>query len=160
SAAARLPQAGRPAGLVARLARLAIFAFPVVFVLVMIWMQPITTTDLYGYVARGYLYAHLHQNPMIAKATLLPAGLAVDRPAAPYGPLWLLIAGGVVRVAGENLLANMLLFKAVAAAAALGAMALVDGLARSLFPARRLRAFVLFAWSPLLLFEAIGNGHN
>ena len=81
----------------------------------MIWMQPITTTDLYGYVARGYLYAHLHQNPMITPAQLLPGGILVDRPAAPYGPVWLLIAGAVSLVAGENLLLNMLLFKVIAA---------------------------------------------
>jgi hypothetical protein len=159
-AVTRLPQCGAVAERAQRLARRAVFAFPVVFVLVMIWMQPITTTDLYGYIARGYLYVHAHLNPMIYPAQQLPGGLTVDRPAAPYGPLWLLIAAGIVRVAGENLLANMLLFKLVAALAVLGAMLLVDALGRTLWPGRRLRVFVLFAWSPLVVFEAVGNGHN
>jgi len=159
-AAGRLPQIARPTERTARLARRAVLIFPVVFVVILIWMQPITTTDLYGYVARGYLFAHLHLNPMLAPATALPGGLHVDRPASPYGPLWLLMCAGVSRLAGENLLANMLLFKLIAALAAVAAMALVDALARRLFPTRRLRIYVLFAWSPLLLFEAIGNGHN
>jgi hypothetical protein len=159
-AAGRLPQMAVPAARVERLARRAVLLFPIAFVAILIWMQPITTTDLYGYVARGYLFAHLHLNPMLLPAKILPGGLTDDRPAAPYGPLWILIAAGITRICGESLLANMLLFKLIAAAATVGSMALVDGLARRLMPARRLRAYVLFAWSPLLLFEAIGNGHN
>ena len=141
-------------------ARIALVALPVLFTLVMIWMQPITTTDLYGYVARGYLYAHLHQNPMITPAQLLPGNILVDRPAAPYGPVWLLIAGAVSLVAGENLLLNMLLFKVFAAICFFGAILVVDMLAKRLYPSRRLVIFVMFAWSPLVLFETIGNGHN
>jgi 4-amino-4-deoxy-L-arabinose transferase-like glycosyltransferase len=141
-------------------ARITLVALPVLFTLVMIWMQPITTTDLYGYVARGYLYAHLHQNPMITPAQLLPGNILVDRPAAPYGPVWLLIAGAVSLVAGENLLLNMLLFKVFAAVCFFGAILVVDALAKRLYPTRRLVIFVMFAWSPLLLFETIGNGHN
>ncbi|HEX6820133.1 MAG TPA: glycosyltransferase family 39 protein [Ktedonobacterales bacterium] len=159
-AAGRLPQILVPSERREQWARRLVFFLPALFVLILIWMQPITTTDLYGYVARGYLYVHLHLNPMIDGAKLLPGGLSVDRPAAPYGPLWLLIAAGVSRLAGENLLANMLLFKLIAALATIAAFALVDRLVRQLFPERRLRAYVLFAWSPLLLFEAIGNGHN
>lgn len=141
-------------------ARRGVLLFPALFILVMIWMQPVTTTDLYGYVARGYLYAILHHNPMTTPAFRLPGGLVVDRPAAPYGPAWLLLAGLIARVSGENLLGSMLAFKAVEAAATIAAIVLVDRLALALYPARRLRTVVLFAWSPLLIFEAIGNGHN
>jgi 4-amino-4-deoxy-L-arabinose transferase-like glycosyltransferase len=139
---------------------ISLIAFPLLFTLVMIWMQPITTTDLYGYVARGYLYAHLHQNPMITPAQFLPGNILVDRPAAPYGPVWLLIAGAVSLVAGENLLLTMLLFKVIAAVGLFATILVVDTLAKRLYPARRLTIFVMVAWSPLLLFETIGNGHN
>ena len=63
-------------------------------------------------------------------------------------------------VSGENLLLNLLLFKVVGFLSVAGAIWLVDYLARELYPARRLRILVLFGWSPLLLFEAVGNGHN
>lgn len=137
-----------------------IFGLPVIFALVMIWMHPVTTTDLYGYVARGYLSVHYHENPMITAASHLPGGYSVDRPASPYGPGWLLIAALFSWLSGENLLLNMLLFKAIAAISIIVALALVDALARRLYPERRLRIAVLFGWSPLLFFESAGNGHN
>ncbi|MEO7002957.1 MAG: glycosyltransferase 87 family protein [Ktedonobacterales bacterium] len=143
-----------------RLMRLMALGFPAIFALVMLWMQPVTTTDLYGYVARGYLYAQLHQNPMVDPAYQLPGGLSVDRPAAPYGPLWLLITWVVAKLSGENLLMSMLLFKGIAAVAMLASLFLLDQLAKRFFPESRLQLDVLIGWSPLLLFEAIGNGHN
>ncbi|MBF6590390.1 MAG: DUF2029 domain-containing protein, partial [Ktedonobacterales bacterium] len=143
-----------------RLAHYGALLFPLVFILIMIWMQPVTTTDLYGYVARGYLFVFKHANPMTTPATLLPGGLLVDRPAAPYGPAWLLVAALVSRVAGQNLLANMLAFKVIEGIATVAALLLIDHLARELYPQRRVRILVLFGWSPVLIFEAIGNGHN
>src|SRR5262249_18138481 len=133
---------------------------PLAFAAILIWMQAVTTTDLYGYVARGYLFTHLHLNPMVSGATALPGGLSVDRPPSPYGPAWLLIAGAVALVSGENLLLNLLLFKVIAFLGVAAALWLVNDLARSLYPERRLRIIALFGWSPLLLFEAVGNGHN
>ena len=156
---ARIPQIGRATDPQTWLRR-SVFLFPLLFGAIMVWMQPVTTTDLYGYVARGYLYAQLHQNPMITKATLLPGGLSVDRPPSPYGPAWMVVTALVSEVAGNNLLANMLLFKFIGLAGVAVAIWLVDYLARKLYPQRRLRILVLFAWCPLLLFDSIGNGHN
>jgi 4-amino-4-deoxy-L-arabinose transferase-like glycosyltransferase len=141
------------------LRRLAM-GFPLAFIGVLIWMQPVTTTDLYGYVARGYLYAHLHFNPMTTPAFLLPQGLLVSRPPAPYGPLWLLICGAFSLLAGEHLLLNMLMFKLVGAAGVIVGLLLVRVLAFRLFPGSVATIVMFLAWNPLLLFEAVGNGHN
>ncbi|MGH2517654.1 MAG: hypothetical protein ACRDHP_18545, partial [Ktedonobacterales bacterium] len=86
TAVSRVRQTGLPKTPEDRLVRrVALFA-PAVFAALMIWMQPVTTTDLYGYIARGYLLAHLHLNPMTNVATQLPGGFLVSRPDAPYGP--------------------------------------------------------------------------
>lgn len=145
-----------------RMARRLVIGFAALFVLIQFWMQPITSTDLYGYIARSYLIANLHQNPTIALSTQLPGDYLVPhaRPPAPYGPIWLLICGLVGVLSGENLLLAMLLFKAIMAAATIGAIVLVAYLADKLLPGQRVQAIVLFAWSPLLIFEAVGNAHN
>jgi len=160
TAVSRVKQTGVPKTRSDRLVRRVTLAAPAVFAALMIWMQPVTTTDLYGYIARGYLMVHLHLNPMTQAATQLPGGFVVSRPAAPYGPAWLLVAGLVSRLADENLLANMLAFKLIGFAGVLVALWLVDALARRLAPERRLRIYVLVGWSPLLIFESVGNGHN
>ena len=144
----------------ARVAKRLIYLAPIVFSLILIWMQPVTTTDLYGYVARGYLYTHLHQNPMVNPAYKLPGGYAVDRPASPYGPAWLMVTAVLSWISNENLLLNMLLFKVFSMLCVVAAMWLIDGLARRLYPERRLRIAALFGWSPLLLYESVAMGHN
>lgn len=159
-AVSQVKQTGKPKTWTDRLVRRVTLFAPVVFAALMICMQPVTTTDLYGYIARGYLLAHLHLNPMTNAATQLPGGLIVNRPDAPYGPVWLLISGLVSKVAGENLLFNMLIFKFIGFAGVVVALWLVDTLALRLFPERRLRIYVLVGWSPLLIFECVGNGHN
>ncbi len=143
-------------------ARRIVIGFAIAFIVTQVWMQPVTSTDLYGYIARAYLIATLHQNPTISLSVLLPGGFLVPhaRPPAPYGPLWLLICGGVGLLSGENLLLAMLLFKAIAALAAIGTILLVARLIDRIMPGQRVTALVLFAWSPLLILEAIGNGHN
>lgn len=135
-------------------------AFPVVFAAILIWMQPVTTTDLYGYIARGYLYVHLHLNPMTSPAFLLPGDKFVTRPASPYGPAWLLICALFSLISGENLLLNMLLFKLTGVVCLVLAMWLLYVLAQRLHISRPERVVTFFAWNPLVLFEAIGNGHN
>lgn len=159
-AASRAQREENEQPVMAQRARRLVFLAPIVFGLILIWMQPVTTTDLYGYIARGYLFTHLHQNPMVSPAYKLPGGFAVDRPASPYGPAWLMVTALFSWISDENLLLNMLLYKVFAVIFIIIAMALIDLLARRLYPERRLRIAALFGWSPLLLFESVGAGHN
>jgi hypothetical protein len=133
---------------------------PLGFAALLVWMQPVTTTDLYGYVARGYLMARLHLNPMTNQAFLLPGHLLVNRPPAPYGPAWLLLCGLFSMVAGDNLLLNLLLFKLVSVACLALSSWLLYRLAQRVGIGSPASVVMFFAWNPLVLFEAIGNGHN
>jgi hypothetical protein len=143
-------------------ARKLVVGFAIAFIVIQVFMQNITSTDLYGYIARSYLIATLHQNPTISLATFLPGGYLVPhaRPPAPYGPLWLLLCWLVGWLAGENLLLAMLLMKSIVALAAIGGVLLVAYLTDKLMPGQRIQSLILFAWSPLLILEAAGNGHN
>lgn len=141
------------------LKRVALF-FPLVWVALLVWMQPVTSTDLYGYIARGYLYDRLHLNPMTNPAFLLPGRLLVSRPPAPYGPLWMLVAGAFSGLSGDNLLLNMLLFKAVGALGVIACAVLLYLIARRIYPASAIKIVLFFAWNPLVLWEEAGNGHN
>jgi hypothetical protein len=133
---------------------------PLAFAATLVWMQPVTTTDLYGYVARGYLMVHLHLNPMTNQALLLPGNLLVNRPPAPYGPAWLLLCGLYSMVAGNNLLLNLLLFKLTSVACLALSSWLLYRLAQRMGIGSPASVVMFFAWNPLVLFEAIGNGHN
>jgi hypothetical protein len=135
-------------------------AAPFAFAGLLVWMQPVTTTDLYGYVARGYLMVHLHLNPMTNPAFLLPGNLLVSRPPAPYGPAWLLLCGLFSMVAGDNLLLNMLLFKLTSVVCLALSSWLLYRLAQRTNIGVPAAVVMFFAWNPLVLFEAIGNGHN
>ncbi|HEV2239103.1 MAG TPA: polyprenol phosphomannose-dependent alpha 1,6 mannosyltransferase MptB, partial [Ktedonobacterales bacterium] len=135
-------------------------AAPFAFASVLVWMQPVTTTDLYGYIARGYLMVQLHLNPMTTPAVLLPGNLLVNRPPAPYGPAWLLLCGLFSSVAGDNLLLNMLLFKLTSLLCLALSSWLLYRLARRMEIGVPAGVVLFFTWNPLVLFEAIGNGHN
>lgn len=145
-----------------RQARKLLIGFPILFILILIWLQPMTSSDLYGYLARAYLIADLHRNPLISLATMLPGGYLVPhaRPPAPYGPVWLLLMGGVGYTAGEHLFIAMMLDKLLTSIATIASIIMVAWLAEQTLPGQRLAPIILMGWSPLLLFEAIGNGHN
>jgi hypothetical protein len=65
-----------------------------------------------------------------------------------------------VALGGDGLWSNLIAQKAFVAAFALGAALLVVLAARSVAPERAVPAAVLTLWSPLLLWEMAGNGHN
>jgi alpha-1,6-mannosyltransferase len=77
-----------------------------------------------------------------------------------YGPLWELWAGGVARLAGEGVIANVLAFKLLAGAFLGGSLLLVGVILRKVAPQRALAGFYLLACNPLVLYETLGNGHN
>ena len=77
-----------------------------------------------------------------------------------YGPLWALISGTVMAVAGANVLAAGLLFKLILAAAWIAALLLVDRIMLHVSPAKRPHALVIAGWVPLGVWETVGEGHN
>jgi alpha-1,6-mannosyltransferase len=77
-----------------------------------------------------------------------------------YGPFWALIAGGIMKLSGGNLLITALLFKSVLLGAWCATLYLVDRLASRVAPDRRALALVAIGWVPTGVVETVAEGHN
>ena len=137
------------------------------FCLLLIPVQPLTSSDVYGYVFQGRIVAVLGENPFvhlyreyagdpfyfIVTFHHLPASTG-------YGPLWVAAEAALGWLTRERLLLNLLLFKGLAAGLHLAATFLVYAILGRLDPGRRLAGTLFYAWNPLLLYELVGNAHN
>lgn len=128
--------------------------------------HPLTSTDVFNYIASArVLWVH-GENPL----TVAPAWYPDDPfygflrswqvVPSPYGPLWSLIAGLPLAVGGGSVLGTVIAFKALAAAAFLGAGWLVYLTARLMRPDSAVAALLAYSWNPLAVFYIAGNGHN
>ncbi len=146
---------------------LAVGLWAALFCLLLIPVQPITSSDLYGYVFQGRIVALLGENPFVhlyQDFASDPFYFLVTFPHLPastgYGPLWIAIGAALGRLAGDGLLWNLLLFKTLAASLHLFSSLLVYAILGRLGPGRRLASTLFYAWNPVLLYELVGNGHN
>lgn len=148
-----------------RAAAVLIIGAGIAFAIVLLWAYPAGANDIYDYVFRARLWGHYNYSPL----TVTPLQVNTDPwfgyvvwiwfP-SPYGPLWAEISFALNRLGGDSLLANLLLFKLLAVSCvALGSI-LLYALLRERGDSGALGGVVLFAWNPLLLFEAAVNGHN
>ena len=79
---------------------------------------------------------------------------------AAYGPGWIITTAFGGRLAGDGVLANVLVFKVILAAFLAGCAGLIAAILRRLAPDRALAGVALFLWNPVVLYETIGQGHN
>jgi hypothetical protein len=119
---------------------------------------PMFSRDVYAYAGQGLLVAEGRDPYSVGPGALsgvLVSGVDdvwIDTP-SPYGPLWLWLAGGVVRLAGERLLPALLGMRLLA----------VLGLLLAAWALHRLggeRALWLGVANPLVLLHLVAGGHN
>ncbi|NJM33563.1 MAG: hypothetical protein HC850_01390 [Rhodomicrobium sp.] len=77
-----------------------------------------------------------------------------------YGPLWALISGLVMGVAGGSVLAAGLLFKVVLAGAWCGSLILTDRILAAHAPSGRALGLAVAGWLPLGVWQTVAEGHN
>jgi hypothetical protein len=138
----------------------------------LLFMYPVNANDVYRYVIRGLISSRYGLSPF-EKAPAdfgddlypLLAGEWFDA-TSPYGPLWESLSWIVTSAGGENLLANIILFK-IAGYGALLAAGIVIWKVLALNPGSgtkgkgRLPAFTaLWVLNPALLLTFVGNAHN
>lgn len=95
----------------------------------------------------------------------LYAALPLDQTSAgmTYGPLWALLSGGVMAVAGDpsdHLWAGVMAFRLVLVAAWLGLIVLIDRLVADRSPRERALGLLIIGWLPVGVVEALAEGHN
>lgn len=126
---------------------------------------PGQSADLGDYVFRAHMLTHLGKNPM----TVPPSEVIAydDNPyigwywtVDPYGPVWHWLAGSVHVIAGEDILANLLAFKALAILATGASGGLVYAILRQISPRHAVAGMALWLWNPLVLNEGALHGHN
>jgi len=134
------------------------------FALPLLFAYPVNATDVYRYLIRGRIAAVYGQSPFVAPPAtfsgdpFLPLAGEWAGETSPYGPLWELVAAGVARLSGDNLLLGVVLFKLLAVACFLAAAAVLWAILRD--RPGRLMATLLWAWNPALLLTFALNGHN
>jgi alpha-1,6-mannosyltransferase len=119
--------------------------------------------DVYAYLFYGKMWAVHGANPVaelplrFASDPWFPWLRWPDQPSV-YGPLWTILTGGIVRLSGGNLMAAVLLVKAVVVALTGVAVAWLARAAgeRRLDPGRTV---LLFGWNPIVLVSLPLGGH-
>jgi hypothetical protein len=128
-------------------------------------MYPADAADTYDYIIRGRMASVYGLNPMQDPPNRVRTDPFFRFAAWPdvtsaYGPAWEIVAGLVTRLAGDDHVANVVLFKFVAMVGyAAAALFLGMTLAR-LAPRRLLLGVYLFAWNPLVVYMTGRTGHN
>ena len=130
-------------------------------------VYPFHSTDVFGYINRGWQQVHYHMNPYVYTVAEVPGWR--DDPMIwdhwiynpnPYGFLFTLLARGLTLLGGGNWALTLGLFKLTNAAAYALTGWLVWAGARHLGHERPMLALYSFLWNPLVLLHHIANGHN
>jgi hypothetical protein len=123
------------------------------------------TCDLFNYLTKAHLFTDLGANPLLEApadswdATLLAYPAAYAEQTSIYGPVWMMLSG-LGTLGAHDELTGLLYLKGLAAGAYLAAVWLLERILRQVRPGSADEALYLFAWNPLVLFMAVGEGHN
>ncbi len=149
--------------------RLWVLAVGLLCGVILIGLYPITALDVALYVVRGRLWALYGVNPLIALPANFPSEPYVQvageyaKQVSPYGPLWELVVQVPLRMGILSLGSGVIAMKVIALLSYVGMAYLIGWQARQDASGQGLSnaaALVFFALNPLVLLEAMGNGHN
>lgn len=144
--------------------RLWLLVPPTIFACLLLMTMPLTSRDLFYYIMVGRVLGVHAANPYLVPPSAFPNDPLFQYTnwpdyTSPYGPLWLLLSGGLALLGGTSVLLNVCLFKLVAFAGYLACGALIWAILRAC-GRPGLPGAVLWLWNPLVLMEYPGAGHN
>lgn len=138
-----------------------------VWLLPLLVVAPLFSHDAFSYVGQGEEMTR-NINPYLYPPSLLgpggnPFASLVDKlwanSTSPYGPVFLVLAGGIVALVNHNELAALLGFRLLAVVGVVLLGIYMPRLARS-YGFDPAKAFVLIALSPLVLLHLVAGEHN
>jgi hypothetical protein len=149
-----------------------ILAFGLLFGFTLVWLYPITANDLFRYVLRGRIWAVHGASPMLSPPNAFP-----DDPylafagefggwVSGYGPLWEILVQIPLRLGATDMIPGAISLKLLVLLSYLACGILIGWFAIHKGDAERgpgyasVPALIFFAWNPLILLQAPGNGHN
>jgi alpha-1,6-mannosyltransferase len=153
----------RAQALACRLSARLVLGLTAVLASVALLVFPGFGSDVFIYVDYARLWAIYGEHPLLTPPSAQPADWAfqfvwIPAQPSPYGPLWAALTWPIARLAGTSIAAQVAGYKLLALASYVACGWLIWT-----WPGRqalRAQALVLFAWSPLVLFETLAKGHN
>jgi len=144
---------------------LIIVGSTIAFGVILLFMYPYDAADIFDNIMHGRILSVYGANPFREVAVQFPADpflpyVAWRKTISAYGPGWEITAGLSARLAGNDLLTNVFVFKLALAGFMAGCAGLIAAILRRIAPDRALAGVVLFLWNPVVLYETIGQGHN
>ncbi|WP_373531013.1 hypothetical protein [Vampirovibrio sp.] len=133
----------------------------------LIWVTPFHSSDIFGYLNRGFQQSVFHTNPYVTTIAQIPHWQDshllhahwIDNP-CPYGFFFARLAEWLTGWAGHSFISAFLLFKTLNWFLLLGTTGLIAHIGARLELKRPWLAAYLFGANPLVLLHAMGNGHN
>jgi hypothetical protein len=143
-----------------------ILGFGAVFALTLTFTFPLTSNDVFDYVAESIELVQHHANPILVPVATFRhdplmnlAGMWAPTK-SPYGPIGVVVDALPTYVAGRNVVLNVALIKLQFSLLLLFDSLVVYGILRRRAPRAALSGALLVAWNPFLLIEFAANGHN
>ncbi|MGE3912868.1 MAG: hypothetical protein AB7K36_26155 [Chloroflexota bacterium] len=138
---------------------------PVVFVAVLAPGYPVLSNDIFKYVFDGRILAVYGENPFVR----VPADYPDDRfydlvywkaVVNAHGPIWRIMEAASAQAGGDRCVNAILAMKVWPILAYLGTIGAVFLMLRPSGSSVALTGTLAYAWCPLVLLEALQNGHN
>jgi hypothetical protein len=138
-----------------------IVSFAIIFNLSLIFIPPITSSDLYTYISRSRIVSEYHENPYLVPFSSFPndelySSLKTrwSNNTAIYGPLFTSVGSALTYIAGSNLFLNIFLFKFIFVICNIFIIFIIQKLTKNKI------ATFLYSWNPFIIFEFALNSHN
>lgn len=142
-----------------------IFAFSVLFHLIMLAAPFLLSTDIFDYIRHGRILAVYGENPLVVPATYFPQDPFFSLggwvgTGSVYGSFHVYVMAMLSRLAGDGFAANFFVFKGFFVVIDLLNLWMIWKITARVSPGMEKRALLFYGWNPFILTLIVANAHN